>query len=193
MTSEATNEAEHMTSEAERELRAPADPAAPLQPAEQAAPSDLDGTAAELAELKDRLLRALAEKENFRRRAERERDATRRSNSPQRMWSRICWRQRIIWRGRSRARRRSSACRTRRCKICSPGSPRRNASCTMLLSSTASQRSSRHRGNLRSRSSPGAVRGGGERISVGYDRRGHSSWLHLSPETAATDLGRRRG
>lgn len=74
MTSEATSEAERMTSEAERELHAPADPTAAPVSVEQDAPSGVDGTAAELADLKDRLLRALAEQENLRRRAERERD-----------------------------------------------------------------------------------------------------------------------
>jgi molecular chaperone GrpE len=69
-----TSEAERTTSEAEREAHASADPATAPEPVEQGAPSDVDGTAAELADLKDRLLRALAEKENFRRRAERERD-----------------------------------------------------------------------------------------------------------------------
>jgi molecular chaperone GrpE len=76
MTSEAermTSEAERMTSETERESHAPADPAAAPASVEQDAPSGVDGAAAELAELKDRLLRALAEQENFRRRAERER------------------------------------------------------------------------------------------------------------------------
>ena len=41
---------------------------------EQNAPGDMDVASAELADLKDRLLRALAEQENLRRRAERERD-----------------------------------------------------------------------------------------------------------------------
>jgi molecular chaperone GrpE len=68
-----TSETERMTSEAERESHAPADPAPTPASAEQDAPSG-DGAAAELAELKDRLLRALAEQENFRRRAQRERD-----------------------------------------------------------------------------------------------------------------------
>src|SRR5260370_26034942 len=38
------------------------------------APDSLDGSQAELAEVKDRLLRGLADQENFRRRAERERE-----------------------------------------------------------------------------------------------------------------------
>jgi molecular chaperone GrpE len=63
-----------MTSEAEREADGVANTTAAPERVEQGAPSDADGmAAAELAELKDRLLRALAEQENFRRRAERER------------------------------------------------------------------------------------------------------------------------
>ncbi len=74
MTSQDTSEAEHMTSEAEDGSHAPADAAAAPECIEQQAPSDVDRAAAELADLKDRLLRTLAEQENFRRRAERERD-----------------------------------------------------------------------------------------------------------------------
>ena len=63
-----------MMSEAEREADALANTTAAPDRVEQGAPSDADRMAAELADLKDRLLRALAEQENFRRRAERERD-----------------------------------------------------------------------------------------------------------------------
>ena len=63
-----------MMSEAERESEGLANTAAAPKPVEPGAPSDADSMAAELADLKDRLLRALAEKENFRRRAERERE-----------------------------------------------------------------------------------------------------------------------
>lgn len=59
-----------MTTEAEQRSDAPPDAAPSPAPTPHA-----DGSAAaELADLKDRLLRALAENENFRRRAERERD-----------------------------------------------------------------------------------------------------------------------
>ena len=63
-----------MMSEAERESDALANTTAAPERGEQGAPSDATVMAAELADLKDRLLRALAEQENFRRRAERERD-----------------------------------------------------------------------------------------------------------------------
>jgi molecular chaperone GrpE len=63
-----------MMSEAERESDGLANTTAAPERVEQGAPSDADGMAAELADLKDRLLRALAEQENFRRRAARERD-----------------------------------------------------------------------------------------------------------------------
>jgi molecular chaperone GrpE len=59
-----------MTTEAEQRSDAPPD--APPSPAP--APHADGSATAELADLKDRLLRALAENENFRRRAERERD-----------------------------------------------------------------------------------------------------------------------
>jgi molecular chaperone GrpE len=70
-----------MTTEPENRSDIPggaSDAPASIEPATEAAepnvPANADASAAEVADLKDRLLRALAEQENFRRRAERERD-----------------------------------------------------------------------------------------------------------------------
>ncbi len=63
-----------MTSESQHNSDAPADSALSPGPVAGNEPGNADGSAAELADLKDRLLRALAEQENFRRRAERDRD-----------------------------------------------------------------------------------------------------------------------
>lgn len=74
MTSDMERGSDATTDTVEGGSEAPLDTAAPSDHVPASEPEEVDGSAAELADLRDRLLRALAEQENFRRRAERERD-----------------------------------------------------------------------------------------------------------------------
>jgi len=102
-----------------------ADPETPVRvPAES-----LDACQAELADVKDRLLRALADQENSRRRAEREREDAVRFAAAQLVTD--CCRRLTVCLVRSKTRLRGTI--HYKAKVCSPGLPRPSGLYGMFL------------------------------------------------------------